>query len=377
MGFVAMVEGFRRSVMAELDYSLEAGNLRVLHEQLASHRRIVVPLPVGDYCSTRVLTMELVDGRSISSIGPLARLELDSRQLAEELFRAYLDQVLVHGFFHADPHPGNVLLTADGRLALVDAGMVARLSPGVRRRLLRLLLALSGGEGTEAAAALEELGEPFEEYDADDLRRRVTEVVMRAEGATVEEMEIGRQLGDLVRAAADCGLRLPVELSFLGRALLNLDAVARVLDPTVSPGSVMRRHAVHVMRHGMLEDLSPARLLSTAVDAKDFVERLPGRLNQVLDALAEGKFTLNVEGVDESELMRVGQKLANRAATGVVIAALLLAAGLFARAGGGLRLWGYPVLTIVLLLLALAGALWLLLGVIRSDLPQRRRRARE
>lgn len=374
VGFVPMVEEFRRSIAAEMDYSLEAGNLRVLREQLARHRLIVVPRTVPDFCSRRVLTMELVEGRSISSIGPLARLDLDGARLAEELFRAYLDQVLVNGFFHADPHPGNVLLTVDGRLALVDAGMVARVGPAVRRSLLRLFLAVSAGEGGEATAALEQLGDPLDGYDTDELRRGVLEVVMRAEGATLAELEVGRLLAELVRAAADAGLRLPVELTFLGRALLNLDAVARVLDPDVDPAAIVRRHAVHVMRHGMLEDLSPAQLLSTAADAKDFVERLPGRLNHVLDALAEGKLTLNVEGVDEAELMRVGQKLANRAATGVVIAALLLAAGLFARAGGGAKLWGYPVLTIVLLLLALAGCAWMLLGILRSDLPQRRRR---
>lgn len=376
VGFVPMVEEFRRSITAELDYSLEAGNLRVLREQLARHRRIVVPRTVPDYCSRRVLTMELVEGRSISSIGPLGRLDLEGGRLAEELLRAYLDQVLVNGFFHADPHPGNVLLTVDGRLALVDAGMVARIGPGVRHSLLRLFLALSAGDGAEATAALEQLGDPLDGYDGDALRRGVLEVVTRAEGTTLATLAVGKLLADLVRASADARLRLPVELTFLGRALLNLDAVARVLDPDVDPAAIMRRHAVHVMRHGMLEDLSPAQLLSAAADAKDFVERLPGRLNHVLDALAEGKLTLNVEGVDEAELMRVGQKLANRAATGIVIAALLLAAGLFARAGGGAKLWGYPVLTVVLLLLAIAGCAWMLVGILRSDLPQRRRRSR-
>ena len=109
--------------------------------------------------------MDFVDGRSIDSLGPLGRTELDAADLADQLVGAYLQQVLVHGFFHADPHPGNILLTADHRLALVDLGMVARLSPEVQDQLLRLLLAMSSKDSAAAAEALERLGERLEDYD--------------------------------------------------------------------------------------------------------------------------------------------------------------------------------------------------------------------
>ncbi|MDQ1520989.1 MAG: ubiquinone biosynthesis protein, partial [Actinomycetota bacterium] len=123
-GFAAMVEEFRGSLMAELDYRTEARNLTAVHGNLAHYDRIVVPLPVDDYTTSRVLTMDWVPGRNLGSLGPLGRLELDGCDLADELFRAYLDQILVDGLFHADPHPGNVLITDDGRVALVDMGMV-------------------------------------------------------------------------------------------------------------------------------------------------------------------------------------------------------------------------------------------------------------
>jgi predicted unusual protein kinase regulating ubiquinone biosynthesis (AarF/ABC1/UbiB family) len=127
LGFGTMAEEFRRSLVGELDYRREAANLTVLGEILADSPRLVVPQPVDDYTTSRVLTMDFVEGRSIDSLGPLGRTELDCEDLADELIGAYLRQVLVHGFFHADPHPGNVLLTPDSRLALVDLGMVATL----------------------------------------------------------------------------------------------------------------------------------------------------------------------------------------------------------------------------------------------------------
>lgn len=164
--FTQMLEEFRRSLLRELDYRQEAQNLTLLRHNLADFRRIIVPAPVDDYTTSRVLTMEYVPGTKITALSRVARLELDGAGLADDLFRAYLTQVLVDGFFHADPHPGNVLLTDDGRLALLDLGMVARMAPRVQEQLLQLLLAVSEGRSDEAMASVLKLAEkrpPFDE----------------------------------------------------------------------------------------------------------------------------------------------------------------------------------------------------------------------
>src|SRR5207302_5525853 len=106
--FLSIVEEFRKNLIRELDYRQEAKNLAQLGSSLADFRRIVVPQPVEDYTTSRVLTMDYVKGKKITAVSPLRLMELDTRELAEELFRAYLKQILVDGLFHADPHPGNV-----------------------------------------------------------------------------------------------------------------------------------------------------------------------------------------------------------------------------------------------------------------------------
>ena len=161
-GFADMVSQFRLSLVGELDYRREASNLRLMAAQLSGFERIVVPLPVDDFTTSRILTMDYVEGRSVTSIGPLARVDVDFSVLSEELIGAYLDMVLVQGVFHADPHPGNLLLTTDGRLALIDLGMIARVSPEAQGHLLRLLLAMSSADGGAATEALEHLGEQLE-----------------------------------------------------------------------------------------------------------------------------------------------------------------------------------------------------------------------
>ncbi len=373
-GLRGMVARFRQSLMAELDYRAEAANLRVVGAQIERYDRLLIPQPIDDYCTSTVLTMDYVPGRSVGALSPLVLAEVDGAPLARDLFGAYLDQVLVHGLFHADPHPGNVILTPDHRLALVDFGQVEHLAPDTRENLLRLLLAVAEGSSPQAADALEQLGEPLEDFDRAALRARVADVVMPIQGARIEDVQIGRAIGDLARAGVDSGLRPPAQLSLVAKAMLNLDEIAERLDPGFVPGDAVRAHAAHIMRHRMLEAASPGRMLAGALDAKQFLENLPNRLNKVIDALAEGSFTVNVEGVDEAELMRGVQKLANRGATGVVIAALVLAAAIFASAKVGPRVWGYPLPTIVLLALALLASIWLVVGIVRSDLPQRKRR---
>jgi predicted unusual protein kinase regulating ubiquinone biosynthesis (AarF/ABC1/UbiB family) len=315
--------------------------------------------------------MDYVEGRSISAVTPVASTELDGAPLAEDLVRAYLDQILIHGFFHADPHPGNVLVTPDHRLALIDLGMVARLTPDAQDQLLRLLLALSSQDGSGITDALEHLGTRLEDYDDDELRIRVGGLVLRHGGTTVGRLATGRLLGELAMVSSSCGLQPRSELTMLGKALLNLDAVARTLDPSLEVEKIIENHAAKVMKHRMLEAASPVHVMRSTLDAAAFAEALPGRMDKVLESLAAGRLTLNLEGLDEPALMRGAQKLANRLAAGVVIASFVVAASLFSRNGGGPTIWGYPFLTIVFLGFAGIVGIWLAIALLRRDLPQR------
>src|SRR5690606_39030814 len=138
--FGLMLEEFRRSLFAELDYRREAHSLATLAENLAGFRRIVIPRPVDDLSSERVLTMDYVPGTKITAVSPVVLVGADGEALAGELFEAYLRMIFVDGFFHADPHPGNVLLTEDNRIALIDMGMVATIAPRMQQHLLQMVL---------------------------------------------------------------------------------------------------------------------------------------------------------------------------------------------------------------------------------------------
>jgi ubiquinone biosynthesis protein len=157
--FCAVLEEFRRAIQQELNYETEAQNLITVGANLKEFAHITVPQPVPDYCTRSVLTMDYVQGSKITSISPIARIDIDGGVLVEELFKAYLKQVLVDGIFHADPHPGNVFLTGDHRIALLDLGMVGHTAPGMQENLLKLLLSVSEGKGEDAAETVIRMSE--------------------------------------------------------------------------------------------------------------------------------------------------------------------------------------------------------------------------
>lgn len=374
--FARMVEEFRTSLMAELDYRAEARNLTIIHDNLASYERLVVPLPVDDYSTSLLLTMDWLAGRALGSLGPLALLDLDGRALAEDLFRAYLDQILVHGIFHADPHPGNLLLMDDGRLSLIDMGMVAQVSTRTQDALLKFLLALSEGRGEDASDVLVELGEQLPGFDVAALRRSVGEVVGHSLTLSVKDLQAGTIIGHVLQAAGGAGLRPPSSLTMIGKTMLNLDEVARILDPSFEPNTAIQRHIEDLLHKKMLQSASPGNILASAMEVKEFAEKFPGRVNKVMDALAEGQLTVNVQGIDEKELMRGIQKVANRVAAGVVVAALVVGAALIMPINVGPKVFGYPAFALALFLLAAVAAGCLLLSIVMSDIPQLRSRER-
>ena len=371
--FVQMVAEFRRALAQELDYRREAHNLVRLADNLSSFRRLLIPRPVDDYTSSRVLTMEFVHGRKITSITPLVRQDFDGLGLARELFRAYLHQIIIDGFFHADPHPGNVFLTDDGRIALIDLGMVSRLSPSRQDQLLKLLLAVSEGNGDRAAALALQIGQPQPDLDEPGLRRDIQELVSGYQDVALEQLQVGRVMMDISRAAGQRGIRLPSELTLLGKTLLNLDQVGRTLAPEFDVNAALREEGPALMQQRMQQSMSPANIFSAALETKEFLEQLPGRVNKFLDAVSNNEVKLKIEVIDEGAVIHGLQKVANRITLGLLLASLIIGAAMLMRVETNFHLFGYPGFAMVFFLVAAAGAIWLAFTILSSDHPARRR----
>ncbi|HET7227736.1 MAG TPA: AarF/UbiB family protein [Chthoniobacterales bacterium] len=365
--FTRMLDELRKSLMRELDYRQEGHNLSVFREQLRDFPHLVVPAPIADYSTSRVLTMEYVPGTKITKMSPLSRMEFDGEILAEELFHAYLKQILVDGFFHADPHPGNVFITPDYRIALLDLGMVGRIMPRLQEDLLQLLIAISEGHGEDASQIAIKIGQPRREFDQTEFTRRISEIVARQKTATVEEMQVGRLVLEVTRCAAESQIRVPPELTMLGKTLLNLDQVGRALSPQFDPNASIRRNGAEILRQRVVKTLSPSNLFGGVLEVKDLLQRLPARLNRFFDALANNEFKVSVDAIDEKTLIVGFQKIANRITVGLIIAAFIVGAALLMRVETSFRIWGYPGLAIIFFICAAGAGVVLLFNILFYD----------
>jgi ubiquinone biosynthesis protein len=366
--FADWVHEFRKTVLDELDFRLEADNLEHFAAHLASYPKLFVPQPVWDLTARRVLTMDLVKGTKVTSLGGVRRTEQSLAPLATALLQGYLDQTFVHGEIHADPHPGNLLVTHEGRLAIFDLGMVAHVPPKQRGRLLKLLFATIDGRGEEVADEVIALGVRLEDFDEGRFMREVAQLVARYSAhSETQALSEGRLMLQLTRLGAACGLRTPPELNLLGKTLLNLESVCAALDPDMNVKHAVEEHLQRMMRARLRKSFSPAHVAGEALELQSMLQEAPRKVSNVLSLLSENRLQLRLTGLQESHLMENLQKIANRIATGLIVAALILASAMLMRSGIGPQLFGYPAVALVLFVIATALGLVIVLSALRND----------
>lgn len=362
---LAIVDEFRRVIGRELDYRAEAVYLERLAANLRGYPDLIVPRPELSLSSSQVLTMEWIAGRKVGELSLEERRDIGGARLAQTLFRAYLQQILVDGFYHADPHPGNVLVTSDGRLALLDVGMVATVPDDFREKLLRILVALAEGKGDLVANASEETGERTPLFQERAYRRAIRDVVANYSATPAASVKGGRLFFVLGRAAADHGLRMPVDFALFGKTLMNLEHVGMTLDPGFDPNDAVQRYANDIFRERLQLGLSPRQVLETAGQLDQLRRELPERLLRWLDDSDDG-IPIRVRVADQEQFSRSLDKIANRITVGLLVAALIISGTMWINYPSPFEIAGLPGMVVVGYVLAAFGALVLVRNVLTS-----------
>jgi ubiquinone biosynthesis protein len=350
-----------------MDYKKEAINLSTFQRNLKEFRNIIIPSPVPDYTTARILTMDFIEGQKITKISPLVRMEIDGGKLAQDLFEAYLKQILIDGLVHIDPHPGNVYLSQDNRIILLDVGMVAHVGPRMQIGLLKLLLAMSEGQGEEVADILVRMGERTEEFVYHRFRDQITNLVAEYQDLNWSQLPIGRLLLKIAGLAAETGMILPPTFNLLGKALLNLDRAGKVVAPDFNPNEAIRQNASDLLDERMRRNFSMNLFYRTLLEMTEFVQHLPARLNDFLDILSKNDLKVKVDAIDEHYLMRGFEKIANRITVGLILAALIIGASQLMKVETSFTIWGYPGFAMLLFLGAAFGGLALVINILLSD----------
>jgi predicted unusual protein kinase regulating ubiquinone biosynthesis (AarF/ABC1/UbiB family) len=402
---IGVVQQVERALVDELDYRTEARNAATFRRSLAGFPHILIPRVIDAYTTHKVLTTQRVRGVKISEIPPITRIDYDFEPLADEFARAYLHQITGTGHFHADPHPGNIFVVLPGRenpltpaeaaaldrrqeerapqtplikseaeamreateladpndpkLAMIDFGMTAHLTETMRNSVVRLLLAMAENQGDAAAETLIDIGEHGETFDRTAYVRDVSALIAKHADESVGDTPTGLVLYEMISIGYREGLKLPAELTLLAKALFNLDAVTRSLDPSFNPSETMREYATNIANERARRDLSPRRLFQMASDTSDLVNALPRRIDAITEKMARNDFAFRVDTPQLPMLLKGMEKIANRIFTGLVLAGLLIAASSL------LQYW--PRLGMIAVAIAAGLGLWMVLTVLIND----------
>ncbi|HEY0143433.1 MAG TPA: AarF/UbiB family protein [Thermoanaerobaculia bacterium] len=370
MSLVSSLEQVRMAMYSELNYLQEARNSETIRANLTQFPQIYIPAVVHDLSSSRVLTTELVKGKKVSKLTPLSLVEGNYAALAGVLTHAYLKQICVDGFWHSDPHPGNVFIREiEGvpEIVLLDFGMVARISHELQDEVIKLLLAISSNRGAEVADACVRMSEVQERFDPVRFTREISTIVAAVHDVTANDINTGQLLFNVIGIANNNELKAPAELALLAKTLLHLDAITKKLDPDYDPQRVIRDYAEQLISQKLAQKFHPRNFYPALLDLNQLVLDLPHRTREIVDLTAAGRLTFGIKLTQAEEFLRGIHKIANRITVGVVIAALLISSALMMRVPSRFSILGYSGLAVVGYLIAAAAAVYLMWSVLRAD----------
>lgn len=325
----ALADELEVHLRGELDLTEEAHNTELVARVIAEFQDLTVARVARPHVTEKVLVLERIHGEKVTQAHDLRPEQ--AQRLAREFFRAYIRQVTVEGVYHADPHRGNVLLTTDGRLALLDFGLLGRLDDETRTTLSLLLLAIARNRADDVAALLLGLSLTTLQSDEAGFLHELRRKLPRYHWRPLAGIRAGEALADLQRICLRYGIKLPPSFALVGKTLAQADSIARTLDPTLDPIALLEDEARNLMLIEAERNLAPEHLMSMLFTQLGSLTRLPRRVGQIADRLETGTLKVGVVPADLEDVEHVLRSMSNRIGASIIVLGLLLSSALLAR----------------------------------------------
>jgi ubiquinone biosynthesis protein len=363
---VKIVEEFARILEKEIDYHIEATNMERIARQFLDVPYIYIPAVFREMTTTRVLTSELVDGIKISKIEKLEAAGLDKKLITARTVELVLKQAFENGFFHADPHPGNIFVLADNVICLVDFGMMGIVDRRTREEFVDLIDSLVQHHEDKAAQALLNLTDWDEQPDIRALEREVADFMGRHLYKPLKDMQIGKLLQDLIQLTARFRLRIPPNIFLMIKALSTVEDVGRMLDPEFD----LIAHAAPFIKRVKLERFAPQRIRSDLFDMLSrlfqFLQQFPKDLLDLTGMIRQQKLKLQLEHKGLEALLATQDQTSNRMSFAIIIAALIIGSALIVVSEIPPLVFGISLIGIIGYLVAAIMGFWLLVAIIKK-----------
>ncbi|MFO7904218.1 MAG: AarF/UbiB family protein [Pirellulaceae bacterium] len=360
----SLVAEFKKTLFRELDYTREARHMRIFLANFADDPEVHVPSLHEELCTSKLLVMELVEGVKLSHSAPD-----DPRRrhrLARRGLRIVIKQVLEDGFFHADPHPGNIVIRQDDVLCLLDCGMVGRLTDAMRLKLTTLIQATVNKDSSQLLEVVLDLTHGYDGTERDELQRDLMDLLDGYHSVPLEQLNLGCFLSEIASILREHKLSLPQNLSVMIKALITAEGVARELDPGLNVVAEVQP----LVKKLMVEQWKPENIWRSIRDNLTHImalqRQLPKRLNHIIDKIEHGELAVKFQHENLDPLDRTLEDTASRLTVAIIIAAVVIGSSLLVTADVGPTLFGFPALGVVGYLISAVLGLWIVVNILRS-----------
>ena len=334
----AMASEFERSIFKEINYMDEVMNMENLSRNFKNTSYIKIPKAYTDYCTSKLITMELIKGIEVSELIVGNYPEINKKKIAQYGLKSYFKQIMTDGFFHADPHPGNLIVTPDQKLCYIDMGMMGILNEDFKENLAELILLLISGNTNNIIKQLIYMDIITQSQNTDELKADVDDLLHRYYGAELKNMD--GALEDLLNTMIKNGVTLPREFIMIGRGISLIEDTGRKLDPEFNAATELKK----LSRKIVINKYKPERLakvgLNYLLQIEHLAKDLPDTINSTISKLEEGNIEVNIKLQDISELT-------NQLSVSLIVSALLVGSSLAILSEKGPQLWGMPALGLV------------------------------
>ncbi len=367
---VGIVEEFQRTVKKELDFTEEARNCMRFWKNFEDEPDVVIPRVFAKYTTEKMIVMGRIEGVRIDNIEEITRLGLDRPRLAKIGVDAYFKQVLMDGFFHADPHAGNIFAMTDGRIGFMDFGIVGRVSPDVRETMANTFLALIHKDFDKLIDQYIELGLIPEHIDMDVFRKEfkadLADFLEPLYGLTLKELNFAEYMDTVTKLAVRYKLKIPSDLLLVNKAMLILENLGRELDPNFDFIAAAEPYASKIIR----ERIRPARLYErtrkNVMEISDMIALFPKQVRQVIRKILRDDIHIKMTHVNLDKFIRDMDRSSNRISFSLIISAMLLSSAIMHATGVGPTIYGFSILGLTAFGFAFLLGIWLIISIIRS-----------
>ncbi len=367
---VEIVEEFTWGLKRELDYMVEGRNAERLNKNFMQEDEIKVPKIYWDYSSSKVLTMEYIEGIKLSNFKLLDELGYNKRTIAENLSKAILKQVLLDGFFHADPHPGNIYVQKNNRVCFMDFGLMGYLSDERKKQVIKLVLALVRKDSNKIVKSILEMGSLSKSTDIDKLKRDMDMLISLYYSVPLSKINIGEVIGEVLGLAFTHRVKIPTELTLMAKTFIILEGVLKELDPNISIVEIAEPFAAKVIAHQYDPKNLSRQWGENFQEYFNLISDMPKKADRILDKALDDDVTLKFEIQNLNGIFAYLDKIANKLSFSIVLLSFsLVMAGLIIASaigrGGSEFFWQIPVLEIAFISSFIL-FFWLIYSIIRS-----------